>query len=131
MLLTLKYHIKEDYNIKLPDDNRKKADRYIKEYYDKKGNPYRKAFFTFRGIKPYIPLQGTHTEINSFRKQMKLYNDFKLAIDGNTNTVNYKKYWNSFIKYANKNQYSNNPLLYNCSFSENFELWMIEKTNFD
>lgn len=70
-MLKLKFHIREDYNIRHPDDKRKKCDRYIKEYVDDDGNCYRKAFFTRPGVKPKVPVKGFHEELNKLRNQLE------------------------------------------------------------
>lgn len=57
-------------NVRLPDDRRRRGDRYVTSYLDKEGNEYRKSFFVPVGHgRPEIPQTGTHGELNAVKYQ--------------------------------------------------------------
>lgn len=63
--------VKVEDNVRLPDDKRKRGDRYLTAYFNEAGDEYRKSFYVpvGHGI-PNMPDAGTHESLAAVKYQL-------------------------------------------------------------
>ena len=68
-MLTFDHYVMEYFGVRSNKDRRKFVDRWVLSYYDEYGNEYRKSFETVKGVKPNVPINGTHFTLAQIQYQ--------------------------------------------------------------